>query len=172
MDKRKKKAVLKSAKRRVRLRVRVVPKDTGTRELMEKNKAGLTLDPLDRLYRNDMIPYASFLAGVKLRKLYYRVNGAPHARGYDMSYIRGYNPGTLSEEEQIHCRRLYQQAFQWLEYSKTRKEVMDICVFGVNPPHDKETGDIKPSAMVDRLKDGLDFLSSKWKLKNTKLENC
>jgi len=108
-------------------------KDIGTKELIEKRKLNLTVEPLDLCFPRGLINEQQHNAGIRLRWLYTLKFGAPTISSYSPDNIGG-NSCKYEDSGWLHRRQNeYNIIIENLERKKARKTVVDICVFSRMP---------------------------------------
>lgn len=108
-------------------------KDKGTLELQAKRMQNQTIEPLDLCLSKGIITEQQHNAGIRLRWLYTLKFGAPTISAYLPDESGGHS--CKSEDSNWIAKRQneYNKIIELLDKTKSRKLVMDICVFN-NPP--------------------------------------
>lgn len=155
---------MKFTTRRGRPRKENTGKDKGTAQLQEKRKTGLTTEPLDLCLSRGLITQEQHNAGIRLRWLYTLKMGAPTISAYSPESggkICKYEDAGWLARKQAE----YQLMLDILDKTKSRKIVIDTCIFSNTPtflydkPEHLRIKNLASTKELELLKDGLEALA-------------
>lgn len=107
--------------------------DKGTAELRAKRNQNITTEPLDLCLNRGLITTEQHNAGIRFRWLYTLKFGAPTISSYSPDDTGGHSCKYEDTSWIARKQAEYNLIIQTIEKNKTRKTVMDICIFSLMP---------------------------------------
>lgn len=154
------------SQKRGRPRLNKDKKDLGTIELRNKKIYDITTEALDLCLKKSIITQEQHEAAMRLRWLYTLRFGAPDISAYNPENI-GKSCFRQDNELWLSARHYeYKLALKELDRTRTKKIVMNICIFNIRPAflnHKQTKIDIKIAKtnhdQLTKLCEGLELLS-------------